>query len=102
MRLIVERPYPRYRSTIFVDPCINVISTSVFENQNQKILAVVIEKYTLTSICKPLNKNFEFTEPNYTTRKIHFMIGNFNSQSISWRYIETNEDRNAVEEWALA
>lgn len=101
MRLVVERPYPRYGNAIFAHPSINLISTGVTENQDVEILTVYIEKCTITSTYKPPNINFEFNKSNnYTAKDIEFVIGDFNSHSTCWRYPKTNENGYTIEEWA--
>ena len=54
----------------------------------------------ITSVYKPPAEDFSFTDPvTQVQSKPQIIIGDFNSHSTQWGYMETNKDGEAVEEW---
>ena len=54
----------------------------------------------ITSVYKPPAEDFSFTDPvPQVQSKPQIIIGDFNSHTTQWGYMETNKDGEAVEEW---
>ena len=72
-----------------------------------EILTVNIGSITITSVYKPLTKQFQFDNPDsldYSNTNV--FIGDFNSHNTTWGYSNTkcafNENGDLVEEWSDA
>lgn len=103
MRLILERPHDQYGSAVFARPYIDIVSASLTERNNTEILTVRTPQYSVTSLYKPPESQYVFTEPdNLCYDDINFVLGDFNCQSIAWGYKETSENGTKLETWAEA
>lgn len=103
MKLAVEIPHAKYGSAIFIRPDLAIMSTDSTSRDNIEILTVETTTCTITSVYKPPNQEFTFTEPsNFTKQTNRFILGDFNSHSMAWGYAETNNNRHLVEEWSEA
>lgn len=101
MRLAIEIPHNKHGSAIFTKA--NKLITSVGStNVNDiEILTVEMGKCTITSVYKPPNTSFIFNPPaNFYNQNQRFVLGDFNSHSISWGYQETDINGQLVTEWA--
>ena len=83
-----------------------VKNSSIFESTSQisrnsiEMLSTTLNGLIITSIYKPSNELF-CIKPVLTNKKKVF-IGDFNSHSTTWGYKNTNNDGEAVEQWAEA
>lgn len=60
-----------------------------------------IGKCIISSVCKPPNRRFKWRSNSTIDRSLaKIIIGDFNSHSINWGYVENNEDNDLVEKWA--
>ena len=100
MTLAVEHPHEKNGSAMFVKNGCIFESTSQTSHNSIEMLSTTLNELTITSIYKPPNKPFR-TTPVFTNKKEVF-IGVFNSHSTTWGYENTNNDGEAVEQWAEA
>lgn len=101
MKLAVERPHRQYGSAIFVRNDIAVLSTSHTEVNDIEILSVELNGCIVLSIYKPPGADFLFSPPdNYNNQQVHFIVGDFNSHSNVWGYVEDDSNGEAVLTWA--
>jgi len=101
MKIIGQRPHNKYGSAIFVRDKLNVDSVHITDEDNIEIITVDLGNITISSIYKPPNTPFKFTEPpNFQNQNTRIVIGDFNSHSLSWGYADTNDDGELVEKWA--
>lgn len=100
MTLFTERPHEQYGSGIFVKPSICVKSTAITCDNDIEILTVELESCTITSVYKPPNNCFKFSEPsNFNNQKFKILIGDFNCHSTTWGYKKSNNDGENLELW---
>lgn len=100
MKLVIERPHNKYGSAILTKPNLKIISTAKTEINDIEILTIELEHCTVTSIYKPPNADFQFTEPaNFRNKKHHIVIGDFNCHSTSWGYNRTDKNGEELETW---
>lgn len=100
MKLVLERPHPKYGSAIFTKPNLNIVSVDKTEDNNVEILTIELDKCAITSIYKPPNVDFQFKEPNnFRRNKHHILIGDFNCHSSNWGYTNTDKNGEALENW---
>ena len=100
MVLAVERPHRQYGSAIFVKTGSVIEATSKSEELNIEVLTVELSSVVITSVYKPPAEDFSF--PYHVPQVQHkpqIIIGDFNSHSTQWGYMETDKDGEAVEEW---
>ena len=103
MKLVVERPHEKYGSAIFTKRDTIIDETSLSDNDNVEILTVSLGKPSVTSMYKPPGSTFSFLEPEtYNHQQVNVIMGDFNSQSTSWGYNNSNNDGILLEEWAEA
>ena len=101
MKLAIERPHEQYGSAVFVKPSAVIETTSKSDDNNIEILEVELSGVTVTSVYKPPGSPFaQNSLLDYPNKKPRVIIGDFNSHSMQWGYKETNQDGEAVEEWA--
>ncbi|KAJ8407754.1 hypothetical protein AAFF_G00267980 [Aldrovandia affinis] len=100
MTMAIERPHRQYGSAIFVKIDSVIEATAKTEVNNIEILTVEFSRAMVTSVYKPPDADFTFTNPLPNPHnKAQIIIGDFNSHSNQWGYSETNPDGEAVEEW---
>ncbi|KAL1448195.1 hypothetical protein WDU94_012261, partial [Cyamophila willieti] len=101
MMLVNERAHDKYGSAIFVNPNVNIISSSQTCHNNIEILTIEIEHCTITSVYKPPGEVFTFNEPqNFRNKETCFVLGDFNCHSITWGYADTDSNGESLERWA--
>lgn len=102
MCFVAEMSHSKHGSAVFARPEIAVKSTSYTED-GIEIISIKLDRYTITSIYKPPNQIFNFKKPkNFSSEETNIVVGDFNSRSINWGYIDTDESRESVERWASA
>ena len=100
MTLTTERLHDQYGS-IFVRNGLTVDNASVSENYNIDVLSIELMGIYVSSVYKPPIETFSL--PNAVTDgRVNVVIGDFNSHSVTWGYVKTNEDGESVENWADA
>ena len=97
MTLAVERPHEKHGSAMFVKNGSIFESTSQTSHNSIKMLSTTLNGLTITSVHKLPNEPFCIT-PVLTHKEV--FIGDFNSHSTTWGYENTNNDGEAVEQWA--
>lgn len=102
LTLIAEIPHLKHGSAVFArhDTPITLVS---YSSGPMEVITVELPSCTVTSIYKPPGSSFKFQEPqNFNNKAVRIVIGDFNSHSINWGYIDTDECGEAVETWAEA
>lgn len=103
MILIGEIPNKQYGSAIFSKPGLIIENVEHSNTGNIEIITIEVKGCTVTSIYKPPNINFDFEKPkNFDNNPVKIVIGDFNSHSCSWGYLDTDLNGEKVEEWAEA
>lgn len=101
MTLVAEIPHPKYGSAVFTKPCLSVQSASCSSENNIEILTLDTGNCTVSSVYKPPNTPFHFSNTsNFHSQPIKIIVGDFNSHSTTWGYAKNDSDGDAVEEWA--
>jgi len=101
MTLIGEIPNKQYVSAIFSKSGLIVESAEHSNTENIEIITIVVKGCMDTSIYKPFNINFDFEKPkNFNNSAVKIVVGDFNSHSCSWGYLDTDQNGEKVEEWA--
>lgn len=101
MKLIIEQPSAQHGSAILARHDIAVTSAHKTCHNDIEILTIEIGTFTVTSVYKPPGKDFVFTPPqNFTSQQTKFVLGDFNSHSVTWGYQSNDENGELVEEWA--
>lgn len=101
MKLAIERSHEQYGSAIFIKPELKINSAHLTCDNDIEILTIEIQSCTITSIYKPPNEEFQFTEPpNFSSQNAKIVIGDFNCQSSTWGYNTTTESGERLETWA--
>ena len=87
----------------FVRLDIQIQSTAITEKNNIEILTVELSNSTFTSVYKPPFIEIRGDEfCSFTTDKIHFLVGDFNSHSGLWGYPDDDKNGETVIQWADA
>ena len=100
MTMAIERPHRQYGSAIFVKTDSVIEATAKTEVNNIETLTVEFSRAMVTSVYKPPDIDFIFTNPLPNPHnKAQIVIKDFNSHSTQLGYTETNSDGEAVEVW---
>lgn len=103
MTLIIERSHKKYESDLFMKNNTQVKSAAISCTNDIEILTADLGNITILSVYKLPGAEFIFTELyNFRYNRTKIIIDDFNSHSVNWRYNETNQDCEKVEEWAEA
>jgi hypothetical protein len=103
MILIGEIPKKQYGSAIFTKPRLIIKSAEYSNTRNIEIITIEVKGCTVTLIYKPPNINFDFEKlKNFDKNPVKIVIGDFNSHSCSWGYLDIDLNGGKVEEWAEA
>ena len=98
MTLVVERPYNKHGSSVFVRDGLKVNIISECEEENVEFITVELPG-VVHSLYKPPHKPSQLP-PLGQRINTHFVIADFNSHSTLWGYTTTDSDKEAVEQWA--
>ena len=95
MSLVVKRPHNKYGSAILIRN--DLKGKKIYERVQGTvvIITIVMPVVVVHSVYKPLN------DPALGHRNLpHIVIGDFNSHSTTWGYTSTDNEGDAVEQWA--
>ena len=99
MSLVAECPHNKHGSAILIRDDLKVKSISVCEDGNVELVTIVMPGVVVHSVYKPPNE--QFVLPALGHRNLpHIVIGDFNSHSTTWGYQTTDDNGEAVEQWA--
>ena len=93
MNLVIKLPHPKYGSAIYSKTGLVVKSAATSHSKQTEILTIEVGNCTITSVYKPP------TIDNYDTK---IVLGDFNSHSTTWGYLENDQNGENVENWAEA
>ena len=99
MSLVVERPHSKYGSAILIQNDLKVKKIYERVQRTVELITIVMPGVVVHSVYKPPNDPFEL--PALGHRNLpHIVIGDFNSHSTTWGYTNTDNEGEAVEQWA--
>ena len=99
MALVAERPYNKYGSAILIIDDLKFDNVYEKEQGTVELITIMMSGVVVHSVYKPLNDQFVF--PALGHRDLpHIVIGDFNSHSTPWGYDRTDNNGEAVEQWA--
>ena len=99
MSLVVERPQSKYGSAILIRNDLKVKKIYERVRGTVELITIVMPGVVVHSVYKPPNDPFEL--PALGHRNLpHIVIWDFNSHSITWGYTNTDNEGEAVEQWA--
>ena len=99
MSLVVERPHSKYGSAILIRNDLTVKKIYGRVQGTVELITIVMPGVLVHSVYKPPNDPFEL--PALCHRNLpHIVIGDFNSHSTTWGYTNTDNEGEAVEQWA--
>ena len=99
MTLIAERPHIKYGCTILIRSDLKVKGVSVWEQDNVELISIEMPGVVIHSVYKPPNEKFVLPALGHGNLP-HIVIGDFNSHSTTWGYTNTDDNGEAVEQWA--
>ena len=101
MSLVAERPHNKCGSAILIKEDLKVENVYERVQGTVVIITIVMSGVVVHSVYKPPNEQFAL--PAFGHRDFpHIVIGDFNSHSTSWGYDTTNNNGEAVEQWAYS
>ena len=98
MSLVAERPHNKYGSAILIRDDLKVGNVYERVQGTVKLITIVMSGVVVHSVYKPTND--QFVLQHSATEICHTVIGDFNSHSTSWGYDTTDNNGEAVEQWA--
>ena len=99
MSLVVERPHNNYGSAILIQNDLKVKKIYERVQGTVEIITIVMPGVVVHSVYTPPNDPFEL--PALGHRNLpHIVIGDFNSHSTTWGYASTDNEGEAVKQWA--
>ena len=99
MTRIAERPHIKYGSAILIRSYLKVKRVSIWEQDNVELIKIKMPGVVVHSVYKPPNEKFVL--PALGTWNLpHIVIGDFNSHNTKWGYPNTDDNGEAVEQWA--
>ena len=99
MSLVAESPHKKYGSAVLIRDDLKVEKISVRTLGTVELLTIVMPGVVVHSVYKPPNDQFELPALGHRNL-LHIVIGDFNSHSTTWGYNTTDDNGEAVEEWA--
>ena len=99
MSLVDERPHNKYGSGIPIRDDLRVDAVYGRVQGTVELITIVMSGVVVHSVFMPPNDHFAFPAPAHRDLP-HIVIGDFNSHSTSWGYDTTNNNGEAVEQWA--
>ena len=97
--IVVERPHNKYGSAILIRNDLKVKKIYERVPGTVEIITIVMSGVVVHSVYKPLSDSFELPALGHTNLP-HIVIGDFNSHSTTWGYASTDNEGEAVEQWA--
>ena len=99
MSLVVERPHNKYGSAILIRNDLKVKNIYERVQGTVELITIVMPGVVVHYVYKRPNDPFEL--PALGHRNLpHIVIGDFNSHSTTWGYTGTDNEGEAVEQWA--
>ena len=99
--LIAERSHIKYGIAIFMISDLNVNGVSVWEQDNIEQISIDMPGVVVHCMYKAPNEKCVLPAIGYGNRP-HIVIGDFYSQIITWGYTTTDNNGEAIEQWAYA
>ena len=99
MALIAKRPYIRYGSPILIKSDLTVEGVSVWEQDNVELISIEMHGVAVHSVYTPSNEKFVLLALGHGYLP-HNEIEDFDSPTTIWGYTTTDDNREAVEQWA--
>ena len=99
MSLIVEHPHNKYGNDILIRNDLKVKKIYERVQGTVEIITIMMPGVVIHSMYKPPNDPFELPALNHRNLP-HIVIGDFNSHSTTWGYTRTDNEDDAVEQWA--
>ena len=96
MSLVVERPYNKYGSAILIRNDLKVKKIYERVQGTVEIITIVMPGVVVHSV---YNNQFELPALGHRNLS-HIVIGDFDSHSTTWGYTGTDNEGEAVEQWA--
>ena len=101
MPLVAIRPHNKYDSAILIRDDMKVENVYERVQGAVELITIVMSGVVVHSVYKPPNDQFAL--PALGHRDVpHIVIGDFNSHSTSWGYDTTDNNGEAVEQWAYS
>ena len=101
MTLIAERPHINYGSAILIRSDLKVKGVSVWEQDNVELISIEMLGVVVHSVYKPPNEKFILLALGHGNLP-HIVIGDFNSHCTTRGYTNTDDNGEAVEQWAYS
>ena len=99
MSLVVERQHNKYGSAIIIRNDLKVKKIYERVQGTVEIITIVMSGVVVHYVYKPPNDSSELPALGHTNLP-HIVIGDFNSHSTTWSYATTDNEGEAVEQWA--
>ena len=99
MTLIAEQPHIKYGSAILIRSDLKVKGISVWEQDNLELISIEMHGVVVHCVYTPPNEKFVLPELGHGNLP-HIVIEDFNSHSTTWGYTNTDNNVEAVEQWA--
>ena len=99
MSLVVEPPHNKYGSAILIRNDLKVKKIYDRVQGTFEIITIVMSGVVVHSVYKSPNDSFELPALDHTNLP-HIVIGDFNGHSTTWGYASTDNEGEAVEQWA--
>ena len=99
MTLIAERPHIKYGSAFLIRSDLKVKGVSVWKQDNVELISIEMPRVVVHSVYKAPNEKFVLPALGHGNLP-HIVIGDLNSHSTTWGYTNTDDNREAIEQWA--
>ena len=99
MTLVAERSHIKHGSSILIRSDLKVKTVSVSDAGDVELITIEMPGVVVHSVYKPPNKPFALPALGHGNLP-HIVIGDFNSHSTTWGYSTTDDNGEAVEQWA--
>ena len=101
MTLIAEQPYIKYDRAILIRNDLKVKGVSVWEHDNVELSSIQMPGVVVHAMYKPPNEKCVLPALGHGNLP-HIVIEVFNSHSTTWGYTNTDDNGEAVEQWATS
>ena len=99
MSLVVKRPHNKYGSAILIRNNLKVKKIYERVQRTVEIITIVMSGVVVHAVYKPPNDLLELPALGHINLP-HIVIGDFKSHSTTWGYASTDNEGEAVEQWA--